>query len=56
MLHKIELLVAGSYVEVLPVIGQVFSILFALFIGKGHAALFYQRADWLYIIYPQATV
>ena len=39
VLHKVKLLVAGGP-EVLPVVGQVFFLLFAFFVGKGLTALF----------------
>jgi hypothetical protein len=40
MLDEIELLVGGGGPEVLAVVSQFFLLLFALFVGDGHAALF----------------
>ena len=38
MLNEVQLLVAGSCPEVLPVVGEVFFFLFAFFVGKGLTA------------------
>ena len=50
MLHEIQLLVAGRYPEILPVVGKVFLFLLACFVGKGHAALFAERRIGEHII------
>ena len=56
MLDKVQLLVAGRHPEILPVVGQVFGVLLALIVGKGHAALLAEGRIGQHIIHPQAGI